>query len=286
MLKSLCLTAALLVAPQVLAQQAGDPGIDPAAADTVQTRLWEVLEMASLMPILRDEALIEAEVMQDEMFDGASTGWLDTVRQIHEPARLEDLFLGGVDKALATQASGDLGPALDFYQTDLGRRLIGLESSARQAMLEPDTEAAARAEFAEAASREDPRVEQIARLIDEGDLIGPNVAGGLNAAVAFSKGFAEGGGFDMPLTEDQMLADAWAQEPSIRAETLGWMEAYLMLAYSPLNDAELERYIRFAGSDEGQALSAALFAGFDAMFLQTSWELGLAAAAQMQGRSL
>lgn len=282
--------AAMLLGQPALAQSSPGGEASPQATTARQqlaSRLWGVLGLAQLMPILRDEALTEAEVMQSTMFEGQSEiGWLDTVAEIHNPARLGTLFRDGVATQMSPRQAPRLETALAFYEGDLGQRLIGLETTARLAMLDPDTETAAREQFSEAASHEAPRVAQISRLIDEADLIGPNVAGGMNAAVAFSQGFADGGGFDMPMAEQQMLADAWAQEAEIRAETLGWMEAYLMLAYSPLSDAELENYIRFAGSSEGQTLSALLFAGFDAVFRQTSRELGLAAAGQMQGRDL
>lgn len=290
MIRTLCLMAAMLLGQPAMAQQSPGADAPPKAGATGQqlaARLWSVLGLAHLMPILRDEALTEAEVMQSTMFEGQSEiGWLDTVAEIHDPARLGALFRDGVTARMSARLAPRLEAALAFYQGDLGQRLIGLETTARLAMLDPDTEANAREQFSEAASHEAPRVTQISRLIDEADLIGPNVAGGMNAAVAFSQGFADGGGFDMPMAEQQMLADAWAQEAEIRAETLGWMEAYLMLAYSPLSDAELDSYIRFAGSPEGQTLSALLFAGFDALFAQTSRELGLAAAGQMQGRDL
>lgn len=296
MIRTLCLALSLLAAAPVAAQpQAGRHPEPPARSDVrrdpateaMAARLWSVLHLADLMPILRDEAMAEAEAMESEMFEGGeAAGWQDAVAAIHAPDRLQQLFRTAAAEAVPAATAPRVGAAIDFYAGDLGQRLIGLETSARQAMLDPETEDAARQRFSEAASREDPRVAQITRLIDEADLIGPNVAGGLNAAVAFSQGFAEGGGFDMPLSESQMLADAWTQEPGIHAETLGWMEAYLLLAYSPLSDAELDRYIRFAGSDAGQALSGVLFAGFDALFLQTSRDLGRAAARQLQGRAL
>ena len=290
MFRTLCLIAALLVAGASQAQQpAPPPGMSEDSGDRAAqaARLWQVMDMDALMPILRQEALIEARAMQDEMFqNGGAGGWLDKVARIHDPARLEALFKDGIRRKLPATPGPRLDAALDFYRTGLGQRLIGLETGARQAMLDPETEAQARERFSAAASRADPRVRDIARLIETADLLGPNVAGGMNAAIAFSRGFADAGGFDMNMSEEQMLADAWAQEPAIRAETLGWLEAYLMLAYSPLNDAELQIYIGFAGSDEGRALSALLFAGFDALFLQTSRDLGVAAAAQMQGRAL
>ena len=290
MLRMFFLIAALLASQVALVPAVAAPTANADAArgrQQVVSQLWDVMGMDALMPLLRDEALIEAESMRSEMFaQGREAGWRDRVAQIHDPARLEALFRRGVQGDLSDLPDPQISMALDFYRTALGQRLIRLETSARLAMLDPAVEQDAREAFSKAASHSDPRVEQIGRLIEDADLIGPNVAAGMNAAVAFSQGFAQAGGFDMAMTEEQMLADAWSQEPGLRAETLGWMEAYLMLAYSPLSDDELERYIEFAGSDAGQSLSAVLFAGFDALVLQTSRDLGTAAAAQMQGRDL
>lgn len=284
-----CLVLAMLLAfpftgpgwPQAGLQATEEP------SEASLDQLWDTLQLGALMPILRDEALAEANVMQDSLFQRGGTGnWLGEVARIHDPARLEGVFRAGLRTALMQMDKAQVAAALDFYRQPTGQRLISLESSARVALLDPDTEALARETFAEAASQGAPRVARIGRLIDAADLVGPNVAGGLNAAIAFSQGFSQGGGFDMPLTEEQMLADAWGQAAMIEAETLQWMEAYLTLAYSPLSDAELEGYIGFARSPQGRALSAVLFAGFDALFRQTSYELGLAAAGQLQGREL
>ena len=250
-------------------------------------RLWNTLDLDALMPILREEAVSEASEMQQNLFQrGGTGGWTRQVASIHDPARLKRVFRDGLQAAWPRSNEALIEGALTFYRSDLGRRLIGLETTARRAMLDADAEDAAREAFAAAASREEPRVAQIWRLIDEADLIGPNVAGGMNAAVAFSEGFAEGGGFDMPMSDEQILRDAWDHEAELRSQTMGWMEAYLLLAYSPLSDAELDEYIAFASSDEGKALSALMFSGFDALFAQTSRDLGLAAAGQMRGREL
>ena len=250
-------------------------------------RLWNTMDLESLMPILRDEAVAEAEDMQADLFKrGGTGGWLDQVARIHDPDRLESLFREGLEAARENADRGRIEDALTFYRSDLGRRLVGLENSARRTMLDADAEAAAREALSAAAARDDPRVARIRRLIDEAQLIGPNVAGGMNAAMAFSEGFAEGEGFDMPMNAERMLRDTWRQEEEIRAQTTEWMESYLLLAYSPLSDADLDRYIVFAGSAGGKALSGLMFAGFDAVFRKTSYELGLTAAGQMQGRQL
>ncbi|RJE83106.1 DUF2059 domain-containing protein [Paracoccus onubensis] len=258
-----------------------------AEVQTLQARLWQVLQLGDLMPIIRKEALTEAVKMQDSLFQrGGDNRWEQIVAQIHETGRLEQLLRDGLQEAVADEQAALIEEALAFYETSLGQRLIGLETSAREVILDMEAEADAKANYAHAAGMELPRIAQIKRLIDKADLIAPNVAGGMNAALAFSRGFNEGGGYPMPMSEAQMLSDAWAHEASLRAETLDWMEAYLFLAYSPLSDAELDRYIEFAGSSAGQALADTLFGGFDKLFEWTSYEMGLAAAGQIQGRRL
>lgn len=285
MLRMICLAIGFAIGMPAIAQTTETA--PPAEEQMLDTRLWQVLQLEDLMPIIREEALEEARAMQGTLFQrGGDSRWIDIVGRIHQTQRLERVFRKGLRDALAAEPADLIDEALAFYETSLGQRMIGLETSARQAMLDNDAEAEAKAHFAKAASYDVPRIEQINRLIEKADLVGPNVAGGMNAALAFSRGFKEGGGYLTPMTEAQMLSDAWAQEPLIRAETLGWMEAYLFLAYSPLNDAELEHYIEFSASPAGQRLSAVLFAGFDRLFARTSHDMGLAAAGQIEGRKL
>jgi hypothetical protein len=61
---------------------------------------------------------------------------------------------------------------------------------------------------------------------------------------------------------------------------------YLAMAYQPLSDADLEAYIAFSRTPEGQVLNRALFAAFDALFNALSRDLGLAAARLMAGQDL
>ena len=276
MLRLICLGAALFVADSGLAQ-----GPDLTA------RLWQVMDMDDLMPILRDEAVAEADDMQDALFQrGGIGGWRRNVQTIHQPDRLADLFRKGMDSALPQMDQNRVAGGLTFYETPLGQRMLELESLARVAIMDDDAEKAARVAFAVEEDRHSHRAAQIGRLIDAADLIGPNVAGGMNATIAFSQGFDHAGGYDMPMAEAEMLGDAWQQEAQLAVDTEDWLEGYLLLAYAPLSDEELDTYIDFAASPEGQALSGLLFAGFDAVFRQTSYELGAAAAAQLSGREL
>ncbi|WP_347916772.1 hypothetical protein [Paracoccus marcusii] len=260
-----------------LVQMQQDPG----------DRMWRTLDLAVLMPILQEEAVTEAARMEGEgLIAGGGLPWARVVARIHDTPRMEALFRAGVRDAAARMDPQLVDRALAFHGSGLGQRVIRLEGSARRALLEDGVEDQARADFARALRNGDPRAEQIVQLIDGADLIAPNVAGGLNAAIAFSRGYAEGGGFDMAPDQQQLMADAWAQRDQIEAEATVWLQGFLMLAYGPLSDAELADYARHAASAEGQALSQLLFAGFDRVFGQTSYDMGMAAALRGQGQQL
>ena len=61
---------------------------------------------------------------------------------------------------------------------------------------------------------------------------------------------------------------------------------FLMLAYQPLSDQELDAYIAFSTTPAGQKANRAVFAAFDAMFVQVSKELGQSAGRLMAGQDI
>lgn len=257
------------------------PDMDPA------DRLWRELQLGALMPLLQQEAVAEAARMEAEgLIAGGGLPWARVVERIHQPDRMEALFREGLAQALPRAEAATVRRGLAFHGSGLGRRVVGLEISARRALQEEGVEAEARAAFAEALAAGQPRAQAIARMIDEADMVAPNVAGGLNAAIAFSRGYAAAGGFDMPPDERQVVSDAWAQRAEIETEARAWLQGFLMLAYGPLSDAELADYARHVASPEGQALSQLLFAGFDRAFAQTSYDMGVAAALRGRGEQL
>ncbi|MCQ0969727.1 DUF2059 domain-containing protein [Paracoccus sp. TK19116] len=257
------------------------------SAEAVVDRMWQVLRLDEMMPILRDEALVQADEMAATMFErGGLGGWNEAIGRIHRPERLSALLRDAMLRGLEGRDPSEIAGALGFYESPLGQRFVALETSARLALLEDGAEDDAKAALARAVARDAPRMAQIRRLLDEADLVEPNVAGALNAAYAFSRGFSDGGGYPMPMSDAQLLEDVIAQEPSMRADTIEWLSAYLLFAYSPLSDEELDRYIEWASSDEGQTLSALMFSAFDTMFVEAARDMGLAAALQLEGRSL
>lgn len=290
MLKVLVLAALLPVA--ALAQ--GAPGGTAPATDARQAqqaaladRLWRVMRMDGMMQVVRDEAVTEAERLAAEgVIAGAGLPWPKIVTSIHDPADLGQAFRDGLEDALPGLDEDLVGEGLNFYDSPLGRRLLALESSARLEMLDPDVEARAREAFMRDLSRDGDRSSLIRRIIREADLVTPNVVSGLNATMAFSQGFAEGGGYDMPPDSGQMAAEAWAQQEQIEADAAAWLEGFLMAAYADVDDDDMRTYAEFAISDRGRSLANALFAGFDRVFVETSYRMGFAAAIRGDGREL
>ena len=88
------------------------------------------------------------------------------------------------------------------------------------------------------------------------------------------------------MTEEEILSEVWAQEEDTRSDTREWLYAFLLVAYRPLSDAVLDEYVALSASPEGRAMNRALFAGFNAMYDEISYGLGLAAAQQMLGEEL
>ena len=62
----------------------------------------------------------------------------------------------------------------------------------------------------------------------------------------------EGGALEM--SEGEILADVWAQEEDTRADTEEWLYGFLLLAYQPLSDDQLDDYVALSASPEGRAL--------------------------------
>ncbi|MGI9393227.1 MAG: DUF2059 domain-containing protein [Boseongicola sp.] len=251
-----------------------------AATDVEIDALYEMIGTPQLIEIMRVEGLDQAEELHATMFPGRG-GWDAIASSIYDTDRMAATFRTEFDAALATS---DVETLLEFFASDLGKRIIGLELSAREALLEEDVEKAAQDAF-DALPNDDPeRAALLEKFVLTNDLIELNVMGALNASLAFYTGLADGGGFDM--TENEMLREVWNQEPDVRADTESWIYSYAALAYQPLLDSDLEKYNELSRTPAGRDLNRALFAGFDAAFNEISFSLGLAASQFVQGDDL
>ncbi len=257
------LAAWILAVPGVMAQTPAD-------------RLAVVLRLSHVVSIMQAEGLSHAQTLDADMLDGQGGSYFaDRVRQIHDPAEMAQI----VQKTLATEMSdSDIAASIAFFDTDLGQRILSLENAARVALADPAVEDLASASYAALKGTDDPRLALVSCFVVANDLIGRNVASALDSNYRFYRGLLKGtdalGDFDP-------LAEAWAQEADMRAETERWVYGFLLMAYQPLQAGELESYLAFSQSAAGQSLNAALFEGFDRMFRSISYRLGLAVARAM-----
>lgn len=210
-------------------------------------------------------------------------GWARIAARIATPGRIALGLRRGIASALAARGdapAASLSAALAFWTSDLGRRAMALQLSARAALAEPAAEAAARAAFAEATARADPRAAQITRLVAAAHLVDPAVALSLNASLAMLRGLRDGGGMARPPTDEALTAGLAAQEPMLRAELAGWIEALLYLSCAGLNDAEVEVLIAATATPGAHDLAALVGRGAEAALTDVAGALGLASAAR------
>ncbi|MDD8021596.1 MAG: DUF2059 domain-containing protein [Paracoccaceae bacterium] len=260
----------------------GGLGAAPVQADAA--RISDLLQTGPIFEILQQEGMDYGDDLSAEMLgQPADPAWRAEVAAIHAPDRLRPPY----EAAFAAALEGSDQAAIEAWLgSDLGRRIVGLEVSARRALLDPDVEEAAlmAAERADAAG--DPRFKAVRAVIEAADLIEPNVMGGLNANLAFYRAMAAGQAFPYEVTETDMLAEVAAQEPDIRADVTGWIEGYLFMAYAPLSLDDLHKCAEFSASAPGRALMQAQFAAFDVIYETSSAALGTALARRLVGMEL
>lgn len=253
----------------------------PAAAAPVDD-LMEALRLPEMIEIMRAEGLAYGEELGQDLFaGGGSARWDALLSEVYDTEKMQTVVRAGFGEALEDT---DISPLLAYFESETGQRIVALELEARRAMVDDDVEQAARDSFRAMQAEEDPRIDQVARFITANDLLEANVSGALNASFQFYSGLVDGGG--MQLTEADILSDVWAQEEETRFDTEEWLNAFLLMAYAPLEDETLDTYIDISSSREGKALNRALFSAFNSMYDDVSYALGLVAAQEMQGQDL
>ncbi len=256
--------------------------VAPVWADARGQVLMDVLKIAEVALILQAEGTEYAETINQDMLGGqGGAAWQLQVDAIYNPQRLTETLRAHLDAEL----QGDMREeVIQFFASEPGAQVITLENAARAAIRAQDIEDAARTKFAELEGTDDPRLTQITALIDGGDMINRNVTAAMNANYQFMRGLSDGGAMDM--TEDEMLAEVADQQDAITEDTTSWLYGYLLLAYSPLEDAALDQYIAFAATKPGIALNRALFNGYGAAYAEISYALGRAVALNMVAEEL
>ncbi|MCA8882688.1 MAG: DUF2059 domain-containing protein [Rhodobacteraceae bacterium] len=259
-----------------------------ALAQTARTSdlVLDALQLEQLLVILRDEAVDSgAELAGEDAGARVLEGWRQTLAGLNAPERVGPMMRDTFADALSEE---DATAALAFFGSDIGQELVALEMSARQALNDPEVEAAVLSRFEAQASAQAPRIAALEKFIVTNDLIDSNVLGALNANAAFLQGMREGDpdGARDGLSDDEILSEVWLQEPEIRASTEDWVRAFLWLAYQPVSEDDLARYIAFSESGAGQALNTALFRAFDTLFVRTSYQTGKALSLMLAAQEI
>lgn len=265
------------------------PTNPPPAASSAQLRAFgDTLMMDRTLALMQREAAQSAAEMSADMFAGQDPAiWADAVRGVFDPSRARTQFDQGLAQAHLPPA--DLARAQDFFSSDLGARILTLELSAREAMLDPAIKDAAQQAWATAQLTAKPegklRIARLETVIIANDLIESNVMAALNSNLAYYQGMNTAGALGDAAQSD-ILAEVWAQESQLRSDTKDWLYPFLNLAYQPLSIADLDTYIAFSESDTGRTVNAALFAAFDALGVYQSRGMGLAAGNLMAGQDI
>ena len=236
--------------------------------------LARILRIDALAQALHDEGIDHAKILDADILGGrGGAHWGREVARIYDVDRIAGAIRAvlsddlGEDEAIQTAA---------FFDSSLGQEILSLEIAARVSMRDADVEAAARAAHDGLKGTGDPRLALVNRFVTVNDLVERNVAGAMSASYQFLRGLSDGGATG--LDDAAILAEVWGEEAATRDETESWLFAYLLMSYRPLADEDLTAYIAFSESPAGQALNAALFAGFDVLYRAISYELGVGLA--------
>lgn len=248
------------------------------------TALLEAMAVPELMDIMHDEGTRYGLSLEEQLFPGqGGAAWAAMVEQTYDTTVMYDTFATRFDQDMSAEA---VRLSTDFFTSDRGQRIVELEISARRALLEDSVEDAAIEIYEQLRDAETDRFEQVTAFIEANDLIEQNVMGALNSNYAFYMGLMEGNTLPGRVSEADILAEVWSQEDEIRANTTEWAYSYLLMAYQPLSDEDLDIYTALADTPEGRALNSALFAAYDEVFVQISENLGRAAARFMAGQDI
>lgn len=255
-----------------------------AAAHADAARVLDLLQTDRLFAILQREGVSYGnDLAQDMLGQPADASWSAIVRAIHDPAKLLPEYR---DRFAASLNPAQSGAIETWLSSDPGRRAVDLELTAREAMLAPEVEDKAIGGAARASEAHDPALAAVRRVIAAGDTIDTGVTSAMNANLAFYRAMAGAGAFPQKPDDAAMIADVAAQEDAYRQDITSWTEGWLLFAYRPLSAQDMKDLAAFAASPAGRALSQAQTAAFDAIYDETSAELGRALARRVRASDL
>jgi hypothetical protein len=254
------------------------------AQQSSASALFDVMKLGKIISVMREEGLAYGASLGDEMMPGRSIPeWPSEVARVYDQDKMID---GMRDAFVATLGDRDMGPLVAFFESDLGQDIVELEYSARVAFIDEAIEEGAISQYQDREAEDDPMLVAVKSFVATNDYVEANVAGALNSNFAFYTGMIDGGALSSRMSESDILADVWAQEPEIRANTEEWLYSYLLMAYQPLGVEGLNAYEQIMATAEGRAMNAALFESFDQMYVAISRELGQSVAGYMLAEEL
>lgn len=156
-----------------------------------------------------------------------------------------------------TMTPADLDAAIQFYSTDLGRRIVALEVAAAAPELADTVEKEGARIYGDLQDRDSPRIGQIRRMIEAMSLIDWGMAMVMNMSFAMFSAVYAGPEAEGGLSEEQILTMINASMGGLRGELTAVMNAESAFTYRDLSDEEFERYVMFLETREGLALAKA-----------------------------
>lgn len=249
------------------------------AASEKAEKLARALHLDQVMEILRYESQQQRVELDETLLDNKGGAFFQAqLDDIYDPVWMQSQITTAFEQKLT---DSQLDHAILFFESDLGRTIVSLENSARRAIVDETIEQMARETY-----ESGPRDTTFFRLVDEyiqvNDLVEQNVQGSLSADFSFFRGLDLEAGMD----DSELLAELLSQKDTKTAETRIWLYSFLLMAYRPLDEAQLRENIAFSRTDAGRALNAALFSGFDQMFDTISFQMGRTVAQVLDGSDL
>lgn len=246
----------------------------PAMAEDAFERLMLALRMDEVVEILSEEGRESALQLETNMFpQRGGVPWINEVDRIYDPVAQSAAFRTAMMPMIA---GADMAALLDFFESDRGQQIVALEVSARRAFIDPQMEELARDLFKDAPTSDATLHEQVVAFIEVNDLVAQNVDGAFRSNVSFAMGAHDAGAF-ADLNLDQLVSRMWQGEEDARAQIGSWLYGFLMTAYRPLDEEDLNAYLALSTTDAGQQLNSAIIGAFDALFTDISFDLGHAA---------
>lgn len=225
-------------------------------------RLVDAMGVPQLLAAFAVEGIEAGKSIDDTFLDGQGGAvWADTVQRLYDVPRMENelrtVMAEELDQGIAEQA-------LLFFESDLGARIIELEVQARQAFIDENVEAAAKA-------APSAQADTVTNYLVSRDLIERNTDVGVAAQAAFLEGLSDASGrIDDAPDMDQMRL-------RIQADAESWLRGYNALVQSAMTKDEIEIYTAFWETDVGEAVDDALFLAFGQSYTTLSYALGQAA---------